>query len=159
LCSPHSLQHVLDGASGKRELLCIAGAQHHIRVGPVLWIEERIAADRYPRIGFGNLAELHTNVALAHVRAHGFRGHSNADLELRRHLIEHRLHDRGHASHHDYIADPEARRPRHLVEDEFRALGNARHAQARLVHLGAGRLHPFVQDGERARIGVDRPMS
>jgi hypothetical protein len=24
------------------------------------------------------------------------------------------------------------------------------------VHLGAGRLHPFVQDGERARIGVDR---
>jgi len=26
----------------------------------------------------------------------------------------------------------------------------------RLVHLGAGRLHPFVQDGERARIGVDQ---
>jgi hypothetical protein len=26
----------------------------------------------------------------------------------------------------------------------------------RLVHLGAGRFHPFVQDGERARIGVDR---
>src|SRR5215813_4142454 len=51
---------------------------------------------------------------------------------------------------------PEARRPRHLVEDEIRALGDARHAQACLVHLGAGRLHPFVQDGERARIGVDR---
>jgi hypothetical protein len=33
---PHSLQHVLDRAFGKRELLCIAGAQHHIRVGPVL---------------------------------------------------------------------------------------------------------------------------
>jgi hypothetical protein len=30
------------------------------------------------------------------------------------------------------------------------------HAQARFVHLGAGRLHPFVQDGESARIGVDR---
>jgi hypothetical protein len=37
----------------------------------------------------------------------------NADLELRRHLIEHRLHDRGHACHHDYIADPEARCTRH----------------------------------------------
>src|SRR6516165_4421677 len=29
----------------------------------------------------------------------------------------HRLHDRGHARHHDYIADPEARRPVNLVED------------------------------------------
>ena len=80
----------------------------------------------------------------------------NADLELRRHLIGHRVHDRGHASHHDYITDPEARRPRHLVENEVSALGDAGQAQARLVHLGAGRLHPFVQDGERARIGVDR---
>src|SRR5262249_50912988 len=46
--------------------------------------------------------------------------------------------------------------PDTLVEDEIRALGDARQAQARLVHLGAGRLHPFVQDGERARIGIDR---
>src|SRR6516165_7286737 len=101
----------------------------------MLWIEKRIAADRDLGIGFGNLTELHTNVALAHVRAHGLRKHVNADLKLRRHLIEHRLHDRGHTSHHDHIADPEARRPRHLVEDEFRTLGNARHAQPRLVHL------------------------
>jgi hypothetical protein len=28
----------------------------------------------------------------------------------------------------------------HLVEDEIRALRDARHAQARIVHLGAGRL-------------------
>jgi hypothetical protein len=28
------------------------------------------------------------------------------------------------------------------------------HAQARLVYLGAGRFHPFVQDGERARIAA-----
>jgi hypothetical protein len=46
LCSPHSLQHLLDLAFGLRELRCIAGAQHHIRVGPVLEIEERIAPDR-----------------------------------------------------------------------------------------------------------------
>jgi hypothetical protein len=31
-----------------------------------------------------------------------------------------------------------------------------RHVQARLVLLGAGRLHPFVQDDERAPIAVDR---
>jgi hypothetical protein len=33
----------------KRELLWIACAQYHIRVGPVLRIEERIAPDREPR--------------------------------------------------------------------------------------------------------------
>ena len=76
----------------------------------MLLIEERIAPDRDLGIGLGDLAELHPDVAFAHIRAHGFREHANADLELRRHLIKHRLHDRGHARHHDYIADPEARR-------------------------------------------------
>src|SRR5262249_8896291 len=46
--------------------------------------------------------------------------------------------------------------PRHLVEDEVRALGDAGQAPARLVHLGARRLHPFVKNGERARIAIDR---
>src|SRR5262245_25684674 len=50
----------------------------------MLRIENRIAADRDLGIGFGNLTELHTSIALAHVRAHGFREHANADLELRR---------------------------------------------------------------------------
>src|SRR5262249_9806358 len=63
-------------------------------------------------------------VAFARIHAHCLREHGNADPELRRHLIEHRVHNRGHARHHDYIADPEARRPRHLVEDEIRALGD-----------------------------------
>ena len=54
MCSPHSLQHLLDRTFGLRELLCIAGAQHHIRVGPVLRIEKRIAADRDFGIGFGD---------------------------------------------------------------------------------------------------------
>jgi hypothetical protein len=40
LCSPHSFQLVLNRAFDLRELLYIADAQHHIRVGPVLWIEE-----------------------------------------------------------------------------------------------------------------------
>src|SRR5262249_9685890 len=33
---PHSLQHFLDRTFGVRELLCMMGAWHHIRVGPVL---------------------------------------------------------------------------------------------------------------------------
>jgi hypothetical protein len=156
LCSPQSLQHVLDRAFGLRELLSITGAQHHIRFGPAVRIEERMAADRDLGIGLGDLAEQQADVAFARIRAHGFREHANAGFELRRHLIKHRLHNRGHSRHHDYIADPEAGRPRHLVEDEIRALGDARHAQARLIHLGAGRLQPFVQDGDRAWIGVDR---
>jgi hypothetical protein len=36
---------------------------------PVLWIEERIAPDRDPRIGFGDLAELHSDIAFASIRA------------------------------------------------------------------------------------------
>jgi hypothetical protein len=66
-----------------RELLSIAGAQHHIRIGPVLRIEERIAPDRDPRIGFGDLAELHSVIAFARIRADRLREHANADLELR----------------------------------------------------------------------------
>src|SRR6266446_1765040 len=60
--------------------------KRHVR--PVLRIEERIAADRDLGIGLGDLAELHADVALARIRAHGFREHANGDLELRRDLIE-----------------------------------------------------------------------
>ena len=66
---PTSLQHLLDRTFGLRELMCIAGAQHHIRVRPVLWIEERIAPDRDRRLGLGDLAELHPDVAFARIRA------------------------------------------------------------------------------------------
>ena len=50
LIVPTSLQHLLDRTFGLRQLMCIAGAQHHIRVRPVLWIEERIAPDRDRRL-------------------------------------------------------------------------------------------------------------
>jgi hypothetical protein len=66
-----------------------------------------IAPDRDRRIGLRDLAELHSDVALARIRAHRFREHANADLELRRHFVEHHLLDRGYARHHDYIADQE----------------------------------------------------
>ena len=38
-------------------------AQHYIRVGAVVRIEKRIAPDRNPRIGFGDLTELHPDVS------------------------------------------------------------------------------------------------
>jgi hypothetical protein len=48
----------------------IAGAQDEICIGPVLRIEERIAPDRDRRIGLGDLAELHPDVAVERIRAH-----------------------------------------------------------------------------------------
>jgi hypothetical protein len=51
------------------------------------------SSDRDPGIGFGDLAELHSDIAFARIRVHRFGEHANADLELRRNLIEHRLHD------------------------------------------------------------------
>src|SRR5262245_31000126 len=134
----------------------ILRVQYYISSGPVLWIEKRIASDYDIGMGRGDFTERRSNVALAHVRAHGFREHASTGLELRRHFVKHRLHDRGYARHHDYIADPEARCPRHLVEDEIGSLGHARHPHARFVHLGTGRLHPLVQDGERTRIDAYR---
>ena len=75
-------------------------------------------------------------------------------LELGRHLAEASLTDRGHARHHDYIADG-AGAPDTLLRMRSGAWGCASNpAQTRLVHLGAGRLYPFVQDGERARFAV-----
>jgi hypothetical protein len=53
-------------------------------------------------------------------------------------------YDRGHACHHDHVADPKAGRARHLVEDEIGAVGNARHPHACIAHLAAGRLQPLV---------------
>src|SRR6516165_766949 len=134
----------------------ILGVQYYISSGPALWIEKRIASDYDIGIGPGDFTEWGADVALAYVRAHGFREHASTSLELRRHFVEHRLHDRGYARHHDYIANPEARCPRHLVEDEIGSLRDARHPHARFVHLGTGRLHPLVQDGERTRIDAYR---
>jgi hypothetical protein len=58
LCWPHSLQHIFGRALRKRELLCTAGGQYHIRVGAGLWIEERIIPDRDRRINLGELVDL-----------------------------------------------------------------------------------------------------
>src|SRR5215813_8502475 len=46
--------------------------------------------------------------------------------------------------------------PDTLLRMSSAPLGMRVNAQARLAHLSAGRLYPFVQDGERVRVGVDR---
>src|SRR5215475_2875472 len=56
----------------------------------------------------------------------------------------------------DDVADPNSGRARHLVDHEIGTLGNARHAQPRFVHLRSGCAQPLLQDGEGARIDVDR---
>src|SRR5262245_22477346 len=132
----------------------IASVQYYISNRPALWIEKRIAPDCDIGIGLGDFTEWAADIALAHGRAHGFREHASTGLELGRHLVEHRLHNRGYARHHDYIANPEARCPRYLVEDEIGPLGDARHPHARFVHLSAGCPHPLVQNGERAWIDI-----
>ena len=66
---PHSHQHLLHRVLGKRQLLCIAGAQDHVGIGPVLRVEERIAADCNLGIGLGNVAELRADIAFARVGA------------------------------------------------------------------------------------------
>src|SRR6516162_8754672 len=70
---------VIDGARGAGG---IALALRFV-LGPC-WIEKRIACNRDIGIGPSDLAELRPDVAFAHIRAHGFREHANADFELRR---------------------------------------------------------------------------
>ena len=87
--------------------------------------------------------------------ANGFRQNAHPGLQLRRHFIQHRLHNGGHTGHDDDIADPEAGRGRHLVEHEIGTLRDAAQVQARLVDFDAGRGHALLQDRKRPRIDVD----
>src|SRR5262249_22769234 len=100
----HSARASVRVAVRLRELLCIAGAQDDIwcwaraadrrtdssrsRPQDWPWRSHQVACRCRPRV---------------HPRAHRFREHANAALELSHHLIEHRLHDRGHSRHHNCI--------------------------------------------------------
>jgi len=110
-------------------------------------------ADRGLGIGPSDFAELHADIGLARIRVHGFREHGTPILSL------------GATS--SSIACMIEGTPAITITSPIQKPGApdtwlttravpARRAQARFVHLGAGRLHPFVQDGESARISVDR---
>jgi hypothetical protein len=51
-------------------------------LAPCCGIKKRIAPDRDRRIGLGDLVELHADVSLARIRAHGFREHPTPLLRL-----------------------------------------------------------------------------
>jgi hypothetical protein len=106
-------------------------------------------------VSLGDRAEFSADVAFLGVGADRHRDELGAGLEFRRNLVEHRLHDRRHAGHHDHIADPEAGRARHLIGDQFGAVRDARHAQARLVQLAADLGHAFFEDFDGARMMMD----
>ena len=53
-----------------------------VLVGPCCGIEERMAADCHSGIGFRDLAELGTDIALARIGADSFREQAHAGLEL-----------------------------------------------------------------------------
>jgi hypothetical protein len=88
---PHPLKHILDRALGARQRLHITGTQHHIRVGPALRIEERIAADRDLGIGLGDLAELHEVVRFGQWQEAAARGSATSRQILR---VEQTCHGR-----------------------------------------------------------------
>src|SRR5262245_12056123 len=78
LGAPAPLQHVFDRARGKRELLRVARAQDDVGIGPVLRIEEWIAADRDLGVGLGDFPELGADVALARIRPQRPRQDANS---------------------------------------------------------------------------------
>ena len=78
-------------------------------------------------------AELRADIALFQVGADRERFHLRADFQRWRHGVQHRLHDRRHARHHDHVADAKSRRTGNLVLDEIGTFRNPRHAEPRLV--------------------------
>src|SRR5258708_4641547 len=152
----HLVKHVFDRCLGGGKPRRVACAHHDIGVRAAHLVHERIAADHDLRMGFGDFAKLGAYVALAAIRPHGFGQHLDSGLELRRHLVEHGLHDRRHARHDNHVADPESGRGRDLVGDKFSALRHAGHAHARRVQLGSHGGVALLQQGNYPLVVLDR---
>ena len=102
------------------------------------------------------LAQRIGDLALAHaIGADGAGMDNSAALDAMRDIRQHAAHDGRHARHHEHIAELEAGRRRHGVEDQARPVGDARHAHAALVDLLATRLVPGPQDGHRIGPHID----
>src|SRR6266508_156424 len=74
-------------------------------VRPAPLVEERIATDHRAGMRLLHLAERAADVALARVGPHRRGKHFRAGLERRRDVVEHRLHNGGHARHDEHVAD------------------------------------------------------
>ena len=84
-----------------------------------------------------------------------FRQHFDAGFELRRHIVQHHLHDVRHAGHDDDVADPKTWRRRNLVEHQLGAGRHARHAHARFVHHAAGFGNALLHHRDGFRVRTD----
>src|SRR5262249_27886400 len=106
---PHSLKHGPDRAFRLRTLLSIPCPQRHIRVGPLLRTDGR--SSRSPPPGWP--WRLRRASSAYRLRAHRARTISEnmQTPTLSLGATSSSIACRGHAFHHDYIADPEARRP------------------------------------------------
>uniref|UniRef100_A0A0N5A4R8 LigA n=1 Tax=Parastrongyloides trichosuri TaxID=131310 RepID=A0A0N5A4R8_PARTI len=80
--------------------------------------------------------------------------HRRAGLQARRHVVEHGLHDLGHARHDEDVVDLKAGRAADRIGDQDAAFGHAGHAAAGGVEL-AGRI-AALEDGERLGVFADR---
>jgi hypothetical protein len=77
-------------------------------------------------------------------------------LQLRRHEVQHHLHDVRHAGHDDDVADPESRRGGDRVKHQLGAGGHAGHTHARFVHHAAGFGDALLHQRDRLRVVADR---
>ena len=106
-------------------------------LGPLTASNEGITADHHLRMRLGDRAERGSDIALPAIRPDGLRQHPRPGPQLWGRRIEHRLHDRRHARHHDDVADPEPGSAGDRVGDEIGPVRNAGHAHASLIHFSA----------------------
>ena len=153
----HPHQHLLDRGLGGGELSGVAGAQHHIGVGSVLPDRRTDSCRSRPR-GLAlaispSWVPMSPSRASARMVSDSMRtpvlsfGATSSSIAC---MIE------GTPAMTMTLSIQMPGAPDTLLSDEIGALGDARHAQARVVHLDAGRGEPLLHDRERARIDVDR---
>jgi hypothetical protein len=131
---------------------CGIGAADH-QIGAMRAVlDERIGPHRQVGKLGRQRAEIGGDVALAPVHAQGLAQQRCAPGQVGQHRGHHRLEYLGHAGHHMHVADGKAGRGGHRVVDQLRAVGDARHALARIVE---GQACAVVMRGQqRHRIGA-----
>ena len=95
------------------------------------------------------------DLSLCAIKLDGRRLHHRAGVELRSDVVEHHLHDLGHARDHDDVLHSEARRDRDRVADQRRPVRDARHAQPRGRRLELALGEERMQQRERALVVTD----
>src|SRR5262245_52263434 len=145
-------KHCLDLRLHRGKLLRIARSDHNIGIRPLFFVDEWIAANDRFRMRLGDRSEFGTDIAFLRVGPDCFRQQLGAGFELRRDLIEHRVHHGRNPGHGNHVADPEAGCTRYFVRNKLGSTRNARHAQARLVQFTTGLGETLLDDRYRVRM-------